>query len=943
MKPALTPQRWQHLQDVLAAVLELPPERQAAALAAACGDDDALLAEAQSLLAHRDAVPDRLPAIAFAGLEAETEGAVATDRGRRIGLFVLDELLGSGGSSSVYRARRVDDFEQIVAVKLLRGHDRTSLRRFERERGILASLNHPHIARLFDAGSTPEGTPYLVLEYVDGRTWDRWLTEARPDLRRRIEQFLLVCDAVEHAHRRLLVHRDLKPANILVDANEVPRLLDFGIATLLQDGDSTVTREGGAAMTPAYAAPEQLRGEPVTTATDVYALGLVLYETLSGRHPFRKPGDSEHELLRAITTRDAERPSQHGATTSGLRAADVRGDLDNIVLTAIEREPTRRYGSVRELADDLRAWLAGRPVSARPQTFAYLARKFVARHRVAVVTAAAATLALIAASGIALWQARIAVQERERAQQRFAEVRRFANNLLFDYHEGIQKLAGSLPMQERLVRDGIEYLERLRADAGDDTDLWRDIAAGYIKVGDLQGNPYGANLGDFAGAGKSYDQADAALARAEAHDNSAETRVLRARLSMRRAYLHYQDSELDPARERTQESVRGFAALHAEKPDDIDVLNEYADGLDLYSELIGLRSDDGKPDPDGARRYQLQAAQLRRDALAGRPDNKHLRYAVYTSQQREGAYWVEHNDMAKAEAALTDALRIIRDLVAGDTSDTYRQREIGVVLVRLVQVQDAQGKLDASVDSALQAMKHMDELLARDPDNDSMREGVTSTTGWARPPARQGRPSRRSAADRAAPDRHERGAPSRRARQSGDSLQPVAGLSPARRTARGGGRPGRRDTGASQGAGHPAGTRRAVGGPCGRRRAVPAPCRPRRAGRRPHRRRAHYAGRRDTGPRRTGEHQSGRRELRRRSRRCLCLPGRCLGRDPGRPPAVRPMPTAAPSPSGTASSATARCRPCRPASATARDALRCRSTPVGVRRAPQPVGLRTRS
>ncbi len=731
MKPALTPQRWQRLQEVLAAVLELPRERQAAALAAACGEDTALLAEAQSLLTHRDAVPERLPAIAFAGFEADADSASDAERGRRIGLFVLDDLLGSGGSSSVYRARRVDDFDQVVAVKLLRGHDRASLRRFERERGILASLNHPHIARLFDAGSTPEGTPYLVLEYVDGRTWDRWLAETRPDLRRRVEQFLLVCDAVEHAHRRLLVHRDLKPANILVDANEVPRLLDFGIATLLQDGDSTVTREGGAVMTPAYAAPEQLRGEPVTTATDVYALGLVLYETLSGRHPFRKSGDSERELLRAITTRDAERPSQHTATTSGLRAAEVRGDLDNIVLTAIEREPARRYGSVRELADDLRAWLAGRPVSARPHTFAYLARKFVARHRVAVVTAAAATLALIVASGIALWQTRVAVQERERAQQRFADVRRFANNLLFDYHEGIQKLAGSLPMQERLVRDGIEYLERLRSDAGDDTDLWRDIAAGYLKVGDLQGNPYGANLGDFAGASKSYDQADAALARAEARDRSAETRVVRARLSMRRAYLHYQDTELDPARERTQESVRGFEALHAERPDDLDVLNEYADGLDLYSELIGLRSDDGKPDPDGARRYQLQAATLRRDALARTPDSKRLRYAVYLSQQREGAYWVERNDMPKAEAALLDALQRIRELVAGDPYDTYRQREIGVVLARLVQVQDAQGKLDESVDSALQAMKHMDELLARDPDNDSMREGVTSTTGWA--------------------------------------------------------------------------------------------------------------------------------------------------------------------------------------------------------------------
>lgn len=730
MSAPLTPERWQRLQEILAAVLEHAPAARPAALREACAGDATLYAEAQSLLAHDGVLPERLPPSAFAALADTADEAADAWRGRRVGGFVIEELLGSGGSSSVYRARRADDFEQVVAIKLLRGHDATSLRRFARERSILASLHHAHIARLFDAGSTADGTPYLVLEYVEGRTWDRWLAEERPELRRRIAQFLLVCDAVEHAHRRLLVHRDIKPANLLVDANEVPRLLDFGIAALLDTGDSTVTREGGAALTPAYAAPEQLRGEPVTTATDVYALGLVLYETLSGRHPYRKSGDTERELLRAITTRDAPRPSQQSDSDNGLRAAELRGDLDNIVLTAIEREPARRYGSVRELADDLRAWLAGRPVSARPQTFAYLARKFIVRNRAAVLVAASAAIALLAASTAALWQARVAVQERERAQQRFADVRRFANNLLFDYHEGIQKLAGSLPMQERLVRDGIDYLERLRADAGDDAELWRDIAAGYLKVGDLQGNPYGANLGDFAGAAKSYDQAEAALARAEVR-GVAPTRLLRARLAMRRAYLHYQNTELDAARERTRESLQGFEPLRAAQPDDTDLLMEYTDGLDLYAELIAQRGDDGKPDADGARTHQLRAAELRRSALARAPDDRRLRYLVYTSQVREGAYWVEQNDMGKAETALIDALQRIRDLVAGDTSDTYRQREVGVVLTRLVQVQDAQGKLDASVDSAQQALAHMENLLARDPDNDSMREGVTSATGWA--------------------------------------------------------------------------------------------------------------------------------------------------------------------------------------------------------------------
>ncbi|MBN8742441.1 MAG: hypothetical protein BGP24_13610 [Lysobacterales bacterium 69-70] len=727
----MTPERWRRLQDVLAAALEQPAMQRQAALAAACGGDAALLAEACALLEHGDVLPERLPPAAFAGLAAGTDEDEGDWRGRRVGLFVLDERIGSGGSSSVYRARRVNDFEQVVALKLLRHHDRASLRRFERERTILAQLSHPHIAKLFDAGIADDGTPYLVLEYIEGRTWQRWLAETAPDLRRRVRQFLLVCDAVEHAHRHLLVHRDLKPANILVDADDMPRLLDFGVAALLQQRDSTVTREGAAAMTPAYAAPEQLRGEAVTTATDVYALGLVLYETLTGRHPFRKSGGREHELLQAIATGDATRPSQQVDAASPLRAADLRGDLDNIVLTAIEREPGRRYRSVRELADDLRAWLDGRPVSARPQTWTYLTRKFVARHRAAAATAAVAALALLAASAVALRQAHIAVQQRERAQQRFDEVRRFANNLLFDYHEGIQKLAGSLPMQQRLVRDGIGYLERLQAEAGDDPDLWREIAAGYLKVGDLQGNPYGANLGDFAGAAQSYVRAGAALARAEAQGETAATRLWRARLLLRDAYLHYQNTELDPARERTREALSLFDALHAAAPGDLDTTIEYSDALDLYGELTGMRSGDGKPDADGARRHQLRAAELRRAALVTAPGDKRLRYAVYNSQLREGAYRVDRNEMDQAETALTEALRLIRELVADDPDDTYRRREIGVVLVRLVQVQDALGKLDASVESALQAVTLMEGMLARDPDNDSMREGVTSTTGWA--------------------------------------------------------------------------------------------------------------------------------------------------------------------------------------------------------------------
>lgn len=732
----MTPQRWRQLQDVLAPVLELElePAAQRAALEAACAGDAQLLAEALELLAHQQSLPAQLPAAALRPLAGPDDDDEDHWLGRRIGLFVLDKHLGSGGSSTVYRAHRADEFEQTVAIKLLRTGDRRLQRRFQRERSILAGLNHAHIARLFDAGSTPEGRPYLVLEYVDGRTWDRWLAEDRPDLATRISQFLLLCEAVEYAHQRLLVHRDIKPANILVDAQGSPRLLDFGIAALLHDGgDSTVTREGGQALTPAYAAPEQVRGEAVTTATDVYALGLVLYETLCGQHPFRRAGDSEAELLRAVTTREAERPSQRLRPDAALTPAQLRGDLDNIVLTAIEREPARRYSSARGLADDLRAWLQQRPVSARPHTSAYLARKFIARNRVAVSVAAAGLLALLAAGGVALWQARIAVHERAIAQQRFADVRRFANTLLLDYHEGIQKLAGSLPLQQRLVRDGLDYLERLRDGARDDAELWREIASGYIKIGDLQGNPFVANLGDYAGAARSYEQARVSLQQVTAlgAGEEAATRLWRARLLLRRAHLHYQDSEYEPARSGYADAVALLRQLHEAQPGDLDLVIEYSDALDAYGDLIGRLGQSPTPDGNGARALYLRAAALRAEALAEDPGNTRLRYAVYNSQLREGAHWAGLNDMAKAETAFQQALATIEALVATDPDDTYRQREVGVVLARLVQVQDALGKLDESVQTALRALQHMERMLAQDPGNDAMKLGVSSVTGWA--------------------------------------------------------------------------------------------------------------------------------------------------------------------------------------------------------------------
>lgn len=345
----MTPQRWRQLQDVLAPVLELEPAAQRAALEAACAGDAQLLAEALELLAHQQSLPAQLPAAALRPLAGPDDDDEDHWLGRRIGLFVLDKHLGSGGSSTVYRAHRADEFEQTVAIKLLRAGDRRLQRRFQRERSILAGLNHAHIARLFDAGSTPEGRPYLVLEYVDGRTWDRWLAEDKPDLATRISQFLRLCEAVEYAHQRLLVHRDIKPANILLSGtgrDRIAKIADFGLAKAFdQAGLSGLTMTGAVAGTMAFMPrPQMIDFKYAKPDVDVWAMAASLYWMLTGRLPrsFPQGVDPIGVVLGTVAV-----PIRDRNPAIPDRLADVIDraliDRPNIVVT-----------SARELASELR-------------------------------------------------------------------------------------------------------------------------------------------------------------------------------------------------------------------------------------------------------------------------------------------------------------------------------------------------------------------------------------------------------------------------------------------------------------------------------------------------------------------------------------------------------------------------------------------------------------
>jgi serine/threonine-protein kinase len=410
---------------VFLAARERDAEARASFLTGECAGDDALRAEVESLLAaDRDA--DRVDALAESWREP-WEGDAPPAEGVRVGPYRLLEILGSGGMGTVWLAERDDDqFRQQVALKVLRAEANTpELRhRFRNERQILARLTHPNIARLHDGGITDDGRPWFAMEHVPGQPLDRFCAERRLAVPERVALLMQACDAVEHAHGKLVVHRDLKPSNILVTADGDVRLLDFGIAKLIEpesDPDGP-TRTGTRAMTPDYASPEQVRGEPVTTESDVYSLGVVLFEILTERRPHSVAGLSPSEAERVICGDDAPAPSTVAAEPARRRI--LAGDLDTIVAKALQKEPDRRYRSVAELHDDLRRYLEGRPVLARPDTASYRLRKFVRRHRWGVLAVAAMALSLMGGIAGTAWQARragvqaaVAAGERDRAQQ----------------------------------------------------------------------------------------------------------------------------------------------------------------------------------------------------------------------------------------------------------------------------------------------------------------------------------------------------------------------------------------------------------------------------------------------------------------------------------------------------------------------------------------------
>jgi eukaryotic-like serine/threonine-protein kinase len=669
----MNPQRWEAVGELFDKALALPMAERTACVERESAHDEELRHEVMSLIASHKAVPggfvqEKIKNAVLSFHEVKVNEADPT----HVGPYRLVRELGRGGMGTVFLAERDDQqYKSTVAIKLVRPGMDTDfvLARFRRERQTLARLQHPNIARLLDGGTTPSGLPYIVMEYIDGLPITAYAEKHHLDIEQRVRLFLQVCYAVDYAHRNFVIHRDLKPGNILVDSEGTAKLLDFGICKLLS-ADPAAALAGGETitglMTPNYASPEQVRGEAVALLSDIYSLGVVFYELLTGRRPHRPERTTPHDVTRSIVEGNIQVPS--ASVQDRSLARQLRGDLDNIVMHALETEPQRRYESAALLSDDIRRYLLHEPVLARPQTAGYRGYKFLRRHLREV--AAVCALFLVLAAGLAG-----SLREQRVADARLEQVRELANKLVFDVHDAVQDLPGATPARKVIVQTAITYLDSAAASVKEDARAERELASAYRRLGDVQGNVAGSSLGDTASALASYQK----------------------------------------AKELLEDSLR-------RKPRDIAGQTER---LVVYQRIGSMQAYTGKL-TDASQ--TLQSAINIGASLAGTGDNG-FKAALADLYIESGDARRNAGDYAGSLKDASDALRLYREIEASGTATPAMLQSLATAYSTVGMAEGKNGRLQQALDNYGSGTAIMERLVASEPQNASLRRDLMLAYG----------------------------------------------------------------------------------------------------------------------------------------------------------------------------------------------------------------------
>jgi non-specific serine/threonine protein kinase/serine/threonine-protein kinase len=688
MESTLDPERWQRIKQVFDEALAHEGADRDVYLQSACAGDSEIRSEVMALLdAH-----------ASAGSRYD-HAAVSDDltAGQTFGAYRIIRRLGAGGMGSVYLAARADDqFRRLAAVKTIRAEllDETTRRRFENERHTLAALEHPNIVRLLDGG-TENGLPYLVMDYVEGQPIDQYCRDRDLGISERLQLFRQLCGAVHYAHQNLIVHRDLKPANVLVTPQGVPKLLDFGIAKLLRPeyaaGAVGYTRTAARPMTLEYASPEQVRGQPVTTASDIYSLGVLLYKLLSGKHPFQEATASDYELERAICETQARRPSESAPPAA---ARLLKGDLDAMALMAMRKEPQRRYASAEHLSEDVRRYLAGEPVAARGDSLLYRARKFAGRHRIAVAATVFAAVILAALGGDAYRQ--------DRRNRRLVQgLRGFANFTISDL-DRVRK--APTEAQNDIVRRAVDNLNALARDSAGDDSLRHDLVIGYLKMADLQGNLFKANTGNLAAAIASANQGFAV-----ANDLIArKSPEAPSRAEMSQAHQSF--GEL-----MTSAGQHATAIEHYRKAMEFSDRGDWQRAYSLLTD-IGIEQE-ALMDPAAAASSYNQILDLVRDNL------KVPRKAIAWAKERYAWCRMLAGQHSDAEAAVREAIAIYQQN-AGPKPSPNTRLNMANARKTLAEVLFREGRAREALDECRADLSEHRSLLAEDAANEQYSRWV---------------------------------------------------------------------------------------------------------------------------------------------------------------------------------------------------------------------------